>query len=226
MTPFMRRISARARARRAEFFRQRFVLDETTRILDLGAERGANIHVVLRGTGVRPANVYIADLEGRDVAEGSRLYGYVAVPLVEGQSLPFPDKFFDIVFCSSVIEHVTVPKCRMWREWSGRRFREESLARQAEFAAEIRRVGRQYFVQTPYRNFPIEPHSWLPFLAWLPRWAQVAVLRLTRFAWVTRPDPDFHLLDRGEFAGLFSEAQIVEEKFCGLTKSLMALKTS
>jgi SAM-dependent methyltransferase len=175
---------------------------------------------------VRPANVYIADLEGCSVEEGGRLYGYVAVPLAEGEPLPFPDGFFDIVFCSSVIEHVTVPKCRVWKEFSGRRFREQALARQAEFAAEIRRVGRQYFVQTPYRHFPIEPHSWLPFVAWLPRWALLPVLRLAHFGWVTRPVPDWYLLDRGQLARLFTEAKMVEERFCGLTKSLMALKTS
>ncbi|HXI35556.1 MAG TPA: hypothetical protein VNH80_01465, partial [Burkholderiales bacterium] len=65
-----------------------------------------------------------------------------------------------------------------------------------------------------------------PFVAWLPRWALLPVLRLAHFGWVTRPVPDWYLLDRGQLARLFTEAKMVEERFCGLTKSLMALKTS
>src|SRR5947208_1984386 len=40
-------------------------------------------------------------------------------------------------------------------------------ARRAAFAAELRRVGRGWFVQTPARSFPIEPHSLLPGAHWL-----------------------------------------------------------
>ena len=57
--------------------------------------------------------------------------------------LPFADGEFDLVYCSSVIEHVPP-------------------ARRAAFAAEIRRVGRGWFVQTPAWSFPLEPHSLLP----------------------------------------------------------------
>jgi len=226
MIGFMKRISRRARERRAELFRSRFELNEQTRILDLGAEGGANMHAVLQGTRVRPQNVYIADILPEHVEEGARRYGYVPVVISESGPLPFPDQFFDLVFCNSVIEHVTLPKSRVWKEFSTRRFREESLARQKEFAAEIRRLGRQYFVQTPYRHFPIEAHSWLPFVAWLPRWALLPVLRLAHYVWVTDPVPDWYLLDRRELASLFGEAKIVEEKFLGLTKSLMAVKTA
>ena len=220
------KFSGKARQKRAALFRSRFALDARTRILDLGAEGGANIHAVLGGTGVRPENVYIADILAQHVQEGARRYRYVPVLVSAGSPLPFPDKFFDIVFCSSVIEHVTLPKNRIWKEFSTRRFREESLRRQREFAAEIRRVGKRYFVQTPYRHFPIEAHSWLPFVAWLPRWLLIPVQRVANIVWVTRTDPDFHLLDRREFAALFGEAEIVEERVFGLTKSLMAVKSA
>ena len=50
----------------------------------------------------------------------------------------------------SVIEHVTLPKSEVWTTRSGKEFRERSLAHQRAFAREIQRVGRQFFVQTPY----------------------------------------------------------------------------
>src|SRR5215471_9777279 len=124
MIGFMKNLSRRARERRAALFRNRFALDEHTRILDLGAEGGVNIHAVLAGTRVRPENVYIADIHSQHVEEGARRYGYVPVLVSEGGPLPFPDQYFDIVFCSSVIEHVTLPKNRVWKEYSTRRFRE------------------------------------------------------------------------------------------------------
>lgn len=58
-----------------------------------------------------------------------------------------------------MIEHVTVPKARVWELRSGVQFRREARERQRAFADEVRRLGRQYFVQTPYRHFPIESHS-------------------------------------------------------------------
>ncbi len=57
---------------------------------------------------------------------------------------------FDVVFSNAVIEHV------------GDRERQEALVREAL------RVGRRVFVTTPNRWFPIEVHTRLPFVHWLP----------------------------------------------------------
>ncbi len=217
--------SHRARARRARLFRERFTLTETTRILDLGSETGAAIRAVLEGTAVRPEHVYIADIRPDVVLSGARQYGFMPVVVPESGSLPFPDGFFDIVHCSSVIEHVTLPKEEVWRVTSGKQFRRDAWARQQQFAAEIRRLGRQYFVQTPYKHFPLESHSWLPFVAWLPRGMLLRLFRLTNRFWVKKTAPDWNLLVRAQLAQLFPDARIVAEKSFGLTKSLMAAKT-
>src|SRR5689334_5390886 len=138
--------AARARQRRAVLFRNAFTLTAETRILDLGSESGGHIHSVLQGTAVSPQNVYIADIRLDAIARGAELYGYQPVPLGENGELPFPDGFFDIVYCSSVIEHVTLPKNEVWSKMPTRVFRERSLAHQRAFAREIQRVGRQFFV--------------------------------------------------------------------------------
>ncbi|HEY4215032.1 MAG TPA: methyltransferase domain-containing protein [Steroidobacteraceae bacterium] len=218
--------SQRARARRARLFRERFTLTETTRILDLGSETGAAIRAVLEGTAVRPGNVYIADIRPEVVIGGARRYGFMPVVVPESGALPFPDGFFDIVHCSSVIEHVTLPKEAVWRVTSGKQFRREAWVRQQQFAAEIRRLGRQFFVQTPYKHFPLESHSWLPFVAWLPRGMLVRLFRLTNRFWVKKTAPDWNLLGRTQLAQLFPEARIVTERSFGMTKSLMAVKTN
>lgn len=66
--------------------------------------------------------------------------------LGDARAMPFADQSYDWVFSNAVIEHVG--------EWD----------QQQKMAAEIRRVARKgYFVATPNRAFPIDPHSYLPF---------------------------------------------------------------
>ena len=88
--------------------------------MDLGSENGANISNILRETDANPKNVYIADIEAKVVQEGNGNFGYHAVLIGELEKLPFADKCFDIVFCSSVIEHTTVAKAEVWNWKSGK----------------------------------------------------------------------------------------------------------
>jgi hypothetical protein len=218
-------LSVRARQRRARLFRAAFGLSDGTRVLDLGSEWGGNIRAVLDGTPVRPENTFIADINPQALERGQQSFGFVPVLVGQSGKLPFPDGYFDIVYCSSVIEHVTIPKDQVWSLRSGKEFRELSLAHQREFAREIQRVGRQFFVQTPYRWFVLESHSWLPFAAYLPRRLLLPLLRFAARFWPKSTNPDWCLLDRSELKSMFTDAEIREEKWLGLTKSIMAVKT-
>jgi len=69
---------------------------------------------------------------------------------VSAGPLPFADDEFDLAFSNATIEH------------AGTR------AAQAEFVRELVRVARRSFVVTPNRWFPVELHTRLPFVHWLP----------------------------------------------------------
>jgi hypothetical protein len=217
------RFSAKARRKRAELFRNSFSIDKTTRILDIGSEDGSNIHNVLSGTAYEPSNIVVADVVERDVASGASAYGFRGVVLDESGSLPFADGAFDIVYCSSVIEHVTVPKSDVWACRDGPAFRDVAFRRQMDFAREIIRVGRGYFVQTPARGFPVESHTWLPMFGYLPRPALLAAMGLTNRIWIKAAEPDFNLLTPHEMQKLFPHARIELEIAFGFTKSVMAI---
>ena len=206
--------------RRAELFVRLVAPRPGATVLDLGGQDGEFMQRVAKRADVR---VTIADISERAL-ERARARGFETVLLEEGERLPFDDAAFDVVFCNSVIEHVTLPKA----DCIAKRFRnaewvEASLRNQAAFAREIRRVGRGYFVQTPHRAFPLEAHTWLPFVGWLPHQATVNVVRVSDRVWVKHCGyVDWNLLGEAEMRRLFPDARIYVERVLGLPKSLVA----
>lgn len=100
-------------------------------------------------------------------------------------------------------------------------------------AEECRRVGRRYYVHTPNKGFPIEPHLLTSFIHWLPRSLQRRLIRhFTLWGWVARPSRDYcdrlleqtRLLGKGDLLQLFPDAEIWKERFMGMTKSLIAVR--
>lgn len=133
----------------------------------------------------------------------------------DGCALPFEDGAFEIVFSNSVIEHIGT--------W----------ARQQAFASEARRCGRRLWIQTPAREFFIEPHLIAPFFHWLPRpWQRRLMRNFTLRGWIERPDQaavdsfleEVRLLTLSEMQALFPDCTILRERFLGTTKSYIAFR--
>ena len=126
----------------------------------------------------------------------------------------YPDMAFDVVFSNSVIEHLG-----------------PDFTDQKRMADEIRRVGKRYFVQTPNRYFPLEPHFLTPGFQFLPVSVRVWLVSNFNVGWYKRiPDKaqakreveSISLLSRRDLQRLFPGAQIYEERFLGLIKSFVA----
>jgi SAM-dependent methyltransferase len=180
-------LAARARARRHARFFALARLPGSARVLDLGCGR----------VGLRALEPGL-DITGVDIVDRPDYPGpFVRADAAAG--LPFAADEFDLVYCSSVIEHVL----------QGRR---------AAFAAEVRRVGRGWYVQTPAYAFPIEPHSLLPGAHWLPA-------RLRRPYWrlgAAGEWQEISLLRRAELERLFGPA--LPERFGPLVKSWVSVR--
>ncbi len=137
------------------------------------------------------------------------------VRTVAGDACHMPelaDASFDVAFSNSVIEHVG------------------DYERQRAMAREIQRVGRRYFVQTPSRGFPIEPHFMFPYFQHLPlEWKAWLLMHLSLTFGGKLPTREaalatarsVELLGERDFVDLFPGARLYREKVAGLTKSFI-----
>ena len=190
-------------------------------ILDLGGNRGQFSRRLLQRLRADITVADILDFSAECAAAGLRF-----AQIGEQVNLPFADREFDIVLCNSVIEHVTLPKTDCQRlNMSDGEWRERAAVAQKTFAAEIRRVARGYFVQTPHPDFPLDLHLWLPFTNWLSHRATVRLTRLTDRFWIKSGVADWQLISPHEMTGYFPDAQLQIEHWLGMPKSVIAFKT-
>ena len=122
---------------------------ETT-IVDIGASdretREANI---LEKHYPHPQNITCGVLG--DDTELRENHPFVKIAkLDQGGKLPFADKSFDIAYSSAVLEHVGGSEDRR------------------RFMADAVRVAKRVFFVVPNRWFPIEHHTAIPLLHWMP----------------------------------------------------------
>lgn len=203
-------VSVKLRRRRFELFLAMIRdLPRPVRILDIG---GRQEYWEMLGADVMGKNQLRITLLNLD-APATSLSNLASVS-GDARSMPqFADQQFEIVFSNSTIEHVG------------------GLEDQQRMSQEVRRVGKQYYVQTPNRYFPIEPHFIFPLFQFLPVALRVWLVRHFRMGWCPRiPDrerarrevQEIRLLTKAEMKWLFPEADIFEEKFFGMTKSFVA----
>lgn len=147
------------RTRMFQLFMREFQPSETLRVLDLGATPDLSLPEsnFFEQLYPYPQSVTAASIEDASVLE-QRFPG-VRFVRIGSQGLPFPDGHFDLLFCSAVVEHV------------GNRQQQQAFVREAL------RVTRGFFFTTPNRAFPMEFHTLLPCIHWLPQPVHQTLLR-------------------------------------------------
>lgn len=205
---WLARISRRMRAKRfARFAALAEALPKPLRILDVGG-RAAYWHA--HGWANRPD---IRIVTGNIEPQTARFSNIEPAHVDATDMSQFADEAFDIVFSNSVIEHLYT-----WKN-------------QVCMAAEVRRVGKAYWVQTPNYWFPMEPHFRVIGWQWLPVQTRIAILCRHRCGFrgpcidphrARQAVQEIRLLSRRHLAHLFPGATIWPEKWWGLTKSWVA----
>lgn len=202
-----RSLSGRARARRWQHLLQTFPELSEMRVLDLGGTPESWLAAPIRPKSVTTLNVSPAESRTPDIIA------------VQGDACDLPHSVasdrFDLVFSNSLLEHV------------GGHVRRQRLA------DNIHAVADRHWVQTPYRYFPIEPHWLFPGIQWLPyearvqismHWNRGHVRTYTRQEAQEQVD-EIELIGITQMRRYFPSSVIWYERFAGLVKSLVAIKT-
>ena len=123
----------------------------------------------------------------------------------DGAQLPFPDKSFDLVISTATLEHAG------------------SRDRQRRFVNELCRVGRIVCITIPNRGYPIEFHTFLPFVHWLPHsWFRFICKSLGKVFFAK--EENLNLLSEKDVLAMFSASSRVSVKrfrILGLVSNLM-----
>ena len=200
---------ARRRERRWGWLAHTFPDFEQMSIIDIGGSVES-----WRRAPVRPRRVHVVNLE----KQPTEVPDWIEVDTADACALPerIASRRYDLAFSNSVIEHVGGHERRL------------------RFAEAVQSLAPSYWVQTPYRYFPIEPH-------WIAPGAQHLPLALR--SWIVRRWPLVHsrpddrqtalditvwveLLDRTQLRYYFPDAGLRVERFAGLPKSLIAVRTA
>jgi SAM-dependent methyltransferase len=198
------------RPRRLRAFYRLLNINENTRVLDIGG--GAFFWDLALSEGLPLPQITVLNI--RPAGDDARRF--LRWIVADACTSQLPDHSFDVVFSNSLIEHL-------------RDFRTQRL-----FANEVGRLAPKYFVQTPDKLCPIEPHFVTPFIHWFPRDFQRQLIRnFTVWGLIMRPSESYcdrlseeiALLSKRQMKQLFPDATVLSERFAGVPKSLIAVKT-
>jgi Methyltransferase domain len=160
---FARRISTFARRRVHELFMQIMRPRPGDRILDIGAsdDVGIGSNMLEQLYPHRENLTCISLTDGQSIL--AAYPGIHHVQIAAGEPLPFDRNAFDIVYSNAVLEHVG------------------SRMQQKIFITEMCRVAPRRFLTVPNPRFPIEHHTCLPFIHYLPQAWFRRLVRGTRY---------------------------------------------
>ena len=142
-----------------------------------------------------------------DVPKFRSIYPEVRVVGADGRSLLLENDSFDIGFSNAVIEHLGARK------------------QQSQFVSEMVRTCRRVMIAAPNAASPVDPHTLLPFVHWLPRAARVRLLRASgNGQWAS--EEMLNPLTARQLRDLFPpeiDVRIIRQRILGLTTVLVAV---
>jgi hypothetical protein len=197
-------LTHRIRQQRKEEFTRRFPNLADMSVLDLGGTA-----VSWRVSGLRARSVTVVNLDEAQASDEPWMN------VVRGDACTGGFGKFDLVYSNSLMEHLG------------------GHARRQQFAEVVQESAPSWWVQTPYRYFPIEPHWIFPGFQFLPFRARVMVSQ----HWRTIHTPaikdrtaaiesvaSVELISSTEMRSYFPTSEIWFERIAGIPKSLVAVK--
>jgi ubiquinone/menaquinone biosynthesis C-methylase UbiE len=202
------KIAAYARRRMYERFLAATAIQPSESLLDVGVTSDQTYEASNYVEAWYPYKDRITAVGVDDAAFLEQRYPGLTYRRANGLDLPFADGSFDVVHSSAVLEHVG------------------SADNQRRFIAELTRVARRaVFLTTPNRWFPMEFHTVLPLVHWLPKSWFRRLLSNSKYRFFALED-NLNLLGGGELLRLCGtlqhcEAALTSQRLLGLTSNLL-----
>jgi ubiquinone/menaquinone biosynthesis C-methylase UbiE len=146
------RIASRQRRRMFSGFVEKCHVRDTDTVLDVGvtSDQTYESSNYIESWLPNKSRITAAGVDHAEFLE--TLYPGLKYVRANGLALPFEQESFDVVHSSAVLEHVG------------------SFENQVKFVQECARVTRRtFFLTTPNRFYPVEFHTVLPLVHWLPK---------------------------------------------------------
>jgi SAM-dependent methyltransferase len=196
--PLADRVGYIARRRMHSLFMELMKPDADAKVLDIGVtddidSSGANM--------LEQLYPYRHNLTCAGITDGGSVEkaypGVRYVRITPGLGLPFAEREFDIVYSNAVLEHVG------------------SKEAQTRFVQEACRVGKNVFIAVPNRLFPIEVHTGIPLLHFLPKPVFRMLLRTLGLEFFAREE-NLNYIWAHELRGMYSESRSAKSIFSGV----------
>lgn len=139
-----------------------------------------------------PVKSKIIALSNQDASYLEDVYPGLKFQLGDARHLPFTDQSIDVVFSSAVIEHTG------------------KFENQKKMLSECYRVAKHgVFITTPNRWYPIELHTVLPLIHWLPKFVHRFLLKMLGMPFYAKEE-NLNLMDRRTLSLMCDELGITD----------------
>jgi len=191
-------VSRNARIKTHEIFRKVVAPAPGMRIVDIGVsdENSTDETNMLERLHPWPESLTCVGIHA-GVGFRSSFPSHRYVQVKASEKLPFPDQAFDVAYSNAVIEHVG------------------SDSHQQAFVAEMQRVSRRVFIVVPNRLFPIEHHTGLPLVHWLPLSLFRGLIKRSRLAFWAKEE-NLNPITVGKLRSLFPPGTEVKLRHAGV----------
>jgi len=199
-------ISLRARKRMFAYLMKTIPFDASTKVIDVGVTPDDRLPEsnFFEALYPYPHNVTATSIE--DASNLERAFPGVRFVRTSGVELPFPDQSFDVAVSFAVLEHVG------------------DREHQRQFLGELVRVARTVFITTPDRRFPVELHTFLPLVHWLPQPVHQRILRTLGMEFWAKTE-NLNLLNASELSDLTRSVGVAtsleRHRLLGLSSNLL-----
>ena len=126
----------------------------------------------------------------------------------DGKNIKLKNNSFDIVYSSATLEHVG------------------SLKNQIKFVSECYRVSKRFiFITTPNRFYPIDFHTKIPFIHWLPKKIHRNILLILNMKFYSK-ERNLNLLGVNDIKQILNDSsitkyKIIKKKFLFFTSNII-----